>query len=425
MSKIIEINALEILDSRGNPTVEVELKFEDKNGLIRKSWESVPSGASTGDFEAYELRDGDKDRYNGKGVLKAIENIEKIIAPALIGKSVLEQEEIDKIMNELDGTKNKSKLGANAILGVSMAVCRAGAIAKGIPLYKHIEELSKQKSSIPRGYFNIINGGMHAGNKIAFQEFMISPNLGNFSDNYRASSEIYHKLKSILKEDFDGVATLLGDEGGFAPNDFTEPTEALDLLVKAIKDAGYEGKVEIALDVAASEFYVKKDNGVFYDLGIKTDNENLKTGSEMIEIYLQLIEKYPISSIEDPFDQTDFESFAKLTSIAKEKNVQIVGDDLTVTNTERIQEAIDKKSCNALLLKINQIGTITESIEAFKLAKSDNWEVMVSHRSGETTSDFIADFVVGVGAGQIKSGATARGERVVKYNRILSIEKKF
>ncbi len=423
-NKIIEISAIEILDSRGNPTLEVEVKFEDKKGDIRKAWESVPSGASTGEYEAYELRDGDKSRYGGKGVLKAIENIEKIIAPKLIGKNVENQEKIDQIMIDLDGTKNKKNLGANAILGVSMAVCRAGAIAKEIPLYEYIKELSKRNIEIPRGYFNIINGGMHAGNKIAFQEFMISPNLGNFSDNYRASSEIYHKLKSILKEKFGGSATLLGDEGGFAPNDFVKAEEVLDILMQAIKDSGYENKIDMALDIAASEFFSVDENGnKRYDLGLKMKNRDYKTGDQMLEIYMKLMEKYPIVSIEDPFDQSDFEYFAKLTKIAKDFNVQIVGDDLTVTNVERIKRAIDEKSCNALLLKLNQIGTITESINALKLAKSDNWEIMVSHRSGETISDFIADFVVGTGVGQIKSGATARGERVCKYNRILAIEK--
>lgn len=426
MNKITKISALEILDSRGNPTVEVEVQFEDKNGNIKKAWESVPSGASTGEFEAYELRDGDKERYGGKGVLKAIKNIEEIIAPKLLGLDVKNQKEIDDLMIELDGTKNKSKLGANAILGVSMAVCRAGAIAKDIPVYEYISELANTEKSIPRAFFNVINGGMHAGNKIAFQEFMISPNTGSFATDYRASSEIYQKLKSILKNKFDGSATLLGDEGGFAPNDFVEAKEVLDILVQAIKESGYENKVDIALDVAASEFYAtNEENGEkAYDLGLKMNERNFKTVDEMVEIYIDIMKNYPIVSIEDPFDQSDFEAFGKLTTAAKEFDVQIVGDDLTVTNPERIQTAIDQKSCNALLLKLNQIGSITESIEAFKLAKSDNWEVMVSHRSGETMSDFIADFVVGTGAGQIKSGATARGERVCKYNRILSIEKR-
>lgn len=414
--KIKEINAIEILDSRGNPTIECEVILEDG----KKAWASVPSGASTGEFEAYELRDGDKKRFWGKGVLKAIENIEKIIAPEIVGMEVCEQEKIDKKILELDGTENKKKLGANAILSVSMTVCRAAALSKGLPLYKYISEISGNKYYISRPFFNIINGGTHAGNKIAFQEFMISPNLENFEQNYQAASEIYQILKSNLKKDFGGVATLLGDEGGFAPDDFERAEEALDKIMAAINDAGYEGKVDIALDVAASEFYKKGG----YNLGFKMTEPNIKTTEEMLDYYENLVGRYPIISIEDPFDQSDFESFAKLLERLKDKKVQVVADDLTVTNPERIKRAIREKSANALLLKINQIGSITESIEAFKLARSDGWKVMVSHRSGETTDDFIADFAIGMGAEQIKSGATARGERVCKYNRMLAIYKK-
>jgi enolase len=341
----------------------------------------------------------------------------------LIGMEVNEQKRIDKKMLELDGTENKSNLGANAILGVSMAVCRTGSISENLPLYKYISKIaltSGNKQKISRAFFNIINGGMHAGNKIAFQEFMISPNLENFEENYRAASEIYQTLKGNLKKDFGGASTLLGDEGGFAPDNFKRAEEALDKIMEAISDSGYENKVDIALDVAASEFYEDEK----YNLGFKMENSNIKSSEEMINYYLELVEKYPIISIEDPFDQNDFDSFAKLLERLMDKNVQIVADDLTVTNPGRIQKAIQKKSANALLLKINQIGTITESIEAFDLAKSDNWKVMVSHRSGETTDDFIADFAIGIGAEQIKSGATARGERVCKYNRMLAIEKK-
>ena len=415
MIKVLEINAREILDSRGNPTIECEVILENQ----KKAWASVPSGASTGEFEAHELRDNDPKRFFGKGVLKAIENVEKKIAPEIIGMSVFEQEKIDRKMIEIDGTENKKNLGANAILAVSMAVCRAAAVCENIPLYKYIEKISSKNQDIPRPFFNIVNGGNHAGNKIAFQEFMVSPNLETFEKNYKAGAEIYQTLKKNLKEKFGGASTLLGDEGGFAPDDFQKAEDALDEISIAVKDAGYEGKVDIGLDVAASEFY---QNGK-YNLGFKMSEDNFLSPDEMIEYYKKLAEKYPIISIEDPFDQSDFSSFSKLTEILKEKKIQIVADDLTVTNPERIKRAVEQKSANALLLKINQIGSITESFEAFSLAKKNGWKVMVSHRSGETTDDFIADFAVGVGAEQIKSGATARGERLCKYNRILAIEK--
>ncbi len=422
--KIKQIKAREILDSRGNPTVEVEIFGEDKSFFSAKeakAWASVPSGASTGDFEAMELRDGNTKRFQGKGVLKVIKNIKEVIAPALINMDVTIQKEIDKKMIELDGTNNKAKLGANAILGVSMAVTRLGAIAKGQKLFEHIADLAGEDNSkikIVRPFFNVINGGNHAGNQVAFQEFMISPNLGSFKENYKAGSEIYHTLQKILKARFGGAATLLGDEGGFAPNDFKREDEVLDILVEAIKEAGYEKRVDIALDVAASEFFVDGR----YDLGFKMAERNFKTTEEMIEIYKELVEKYPIISIEDPFDQTDFEAFAKLKQELSERKIQIVGDDLTVSTPSRIKTAIDTDSCNALLLKVNQIGSVTEAIEAHQLAQSVGWKTMVSHRSGETTDDFIADFAVGIGAEQIKSGATARGERVCKYNRLQAIE---
>lgn len=418
MTKILEINAREILDSRGNPTVECEVVLEDG----KKGWSSVPSGASTGEFEAHELRDEDEKRFGGKGVLRAVKNIEEKISPELIGLDVAQQKKIDQIMLNLDGTENKKKLGANAILAVSMAVCRAACVCENLPLYKYISKIalaSKKNCLISRPFFNIINGGMHAGNKIAFQEFMISPNLDSFEKNYQAASEIYQVLKKNLKKDFGGVATLLGDEGGFAPDDFKKAEEALDKIMIAVNDAGYKNKVDIALDIAASEFY--QDGN--YNLGFKMQNSYIKTPKEMIDYYLELVEQYPIISIEDPFNQSDFNSFAKLTKVLKEKKVQVVADDLTVTNPKRIQMAIEQSSANTLLLKINQIGSITQAIEAFNLAKSDGWKVMVSHRSGETTDDFIADFAIGIGAEQIKSGATARGERVCKYNRILAIEK--
>jgi enolase len=424
--KIKQIKAREILDSRGNPTVEVEVVAEEKKmfGKDRtiKSWAGVPSGASTGDFEAVELRDGNKKRFQGKGVLGAVKNVNETIAPVLLGTEVTEQEKIDRMMIELDGTENKGKLGANAVLGVSMAVARLGAMSRGVKLFEYIAELADREVTsleISRPFFNVINGGKHAGNQIAFQEFMISPNLGSFQENYRAGSEVYHSLQKILKEKFGGVATLLGDEGGFAPNNFIREGEALDILMEAIEKAGYEKRVDIALDVAASEFYTEGK----YDLGFKMEEANLKTVEEMIEIYKELVEKYPIISIEDPFDQTDFKAFARLRKEVAERKVQIVGDDLTVSNPLRIKTAIAQKSCNALLLKLNQIGSVTEAIESHLLARESGWETMVSHRSGETTDDFIADFAVGIGAGQIKSGATARGERVCKYNRLEEIEK--
>lgn len=384
MYKIQKIKAYEILDSRGNPTVEVEV-IAQKNSLIRrrqrKAWAQVPSGASTGKYEAVELRDDGK-AYHGKGVKQAIKNINEIIAPALEGINVIYQTQIDNIMIGLDGTKNKSKLGANAILPVSMAVARLGAMAKKQKLFEYIastfgnENLKKQE--FVRPFFNLINGGVHAGNKIAFQEFMISPNLGSFEKNYKAASEIYQTLKKILKEKFGGGATLIGDEGGFAPLDFQNEDQALDVLMEAVEKAGYKGQVDFALDVAASEFYQTQtpQNDAEYDterrgkynLGFKTDKDNFKSVGEMIERYKKLVQKYPIISIEDPFDEDNFEAFAQLKKELGD-GVQIVADDLTVTNVDRIHMAIEKKSANALLLKLNQIGTVTEAAEAFRKAK--------------------------------------------------------
>jgi enolase len=374
--KITQINSQEILDSRGNPTIETKVTASNGQETL-SAVASVPSGASTGDFEAYELRDGDKSRFGGKGVLQAIKNVEKVIFPVILGMDVTKQFEIDQKMLDLDGTDNKSNLGANAILSVSMAVTRLGALSSGTPLYSYIAKMSENTASVPRAYFNIINGGMHAGNKIAFQEFMISPNLGNFTDNYRAAAEIYQTLKKDLTKKFGGVATLLGDEGGYAPNDFKQAGDALDIIIYAIDEAGYTGKVDIAMDIAASEFYNTKTEK--YDLGFKmTSGEkdqfamnHEKSATEMMEYYMELIEKYPIISIEDPFDQSDFRSFAILLEKVENRGVQIVADDLTVTNPKRIQKAIDSKSADALLLKINQIGTISEALKSAKLARSD------------------------------------------------------
>jgi len=414
---IKSVRAREILDSRGNPTVEVEVTTD--KGVFRAG---VPSGASTGKFEALELRDNDKSRYLGKGVLKACKNVNDIIGPQIIGKSVVNQEELDNFMIQLDGTDNKGKLGANAILGVSMAICKAGAAEKGVPLYRHIADLAGNKHIIlPVPAFNVINGGSHAGNKLAMQEFMILPvGAPNYKEALRMGAEIYHNLKAIIKDKYGQDATNVGDEGGFAPN-IQNNREGLELLKQAITKSGYTDIVKIGMDVAASEFYT--DDGK-YDLDFKTKNNDksqVLTGEQLANLYKEFVRDYPIISIEDPFDQDDWDSYARLTAEVG-KAVQIVGDDLLVTNPKRIQTAIEKKACNALLLKVNQIGSITESIQACKLAQSQGWGVMVSHRSGETEDTFIADLVVGLGTGEIKTGAPCRSERLAKYNQLLRIE---
>ncbi len=403
--------------SRGNPTVEVELTTP--KGVFRAA---VPSGASTGIYEALELRDKDPKRFNGKGVLKAIQNVNEIIGPALIAKNidVTKQSEVDKIMLDLDGTDNKSKLGANAILGVSLAVCKAGAGHKGVPLYRHIADLAGNKDVIlPCPALNVINGGTHAGNKLAMQEFMILPTgAGSFKEAMRMGAEVYHALKAVIKKKYGQDATNVGDEGGFAPN-IQENREGLELLKVAIEKAGYTGRIQIGMDTAASEFH--KDGGK-YDLDFKnpdSDPSKWLTGQQLISLYLDFIANYPIVSIEDAFDQDDWENWAAFT---KSTDIQIVGDDLLVTNPKRIATGIEKKACNALLLKVNQIGSVTESIEACKLAQSNGWGVMVSHRSGETEDTFIADLVVGLCTGQIKTGAPCRSERLAKYNQLLRIE---
>jgi len=412
---IKKIHARQIYDSRGNPTIEVDLTTE--KGIFRAA---VPSGASTGIYEALELRDKAA-TWHGKGVSKAVDNVNNIIAPELVkaGVEPQNQEKIDEMMLKLDGTDNKNKLGANAILGVSMAVCKAGAAHKGVPLYRHIADLAGEKDVImPVPALNVINGGSHAGNKLAMQEFMVLPTgANNFSEAMRMGSELYHHLKGIIKQKYGLDATAVGDEGGFAPN-FQNNGEALELLVEAIKKSGYEGKIKIGMDIAASEFY---KNGK-YDLDFKnpdTKESDWISSDKLGEMYKGFIKDYPVVSIEDPFDQDDWEGYKKLTS---ETNIQIVGDDLLVTNPKRIQTAIDKKACNALLLKVNQIGSVTESIRAHKMAKGQGWGTMVSHRSGETEDCFIADLVVGLGTGQIKTGAPCRSERLAKYNQLLRIE---
>jgi enolase len=410
---INQIKARQILDSRGNPTIEVDV--ETDNGTFRAS---VPSGASTGIHEALELRDKN-DSYNGKSVTKAVENAQTRIAEAIIGKDETQQKEIDQIMLDLDGTNNKANLGANAILGVSMAVCRAGAAAKGIALYQHIAELAEKDTSsyvMPVPSFNVINGGTHAGNGLAMQEFMILPTgAESFSEAMRMGAETYHALKSVIKSKYGLDACNVGDEGGFAPS-IQDNKEGLELLKEAIEKAGYTGKIDIGMDCAASEFY-KEGN---YDLGFKTES-NIISGEELGNIYKDFVDEFPIVSIEDPFDQDDFDSYAKMTAEIGEK-VQIVGDDLLVTNPERIRTAIEKNACNALLLKVNQIGSISEAIQACLVSKAAGWGVMVSHRSGETEDSFIADLVVGLKTGEIKTGAPCRSERLAKYNQLLRIE---
>ncbi|XP_041926164.1 beta-enolase [Alosa sapidissima] len=412
---ITKIHAREILDSRGNPTVEVDL-YTSK-GRFRAA---VPSGASTGIHEALELRDGDKGRYLGKGTLKAVDHVNKDIAPKLIEKkfSVVEQEKIDKFMIELDGTENKSKFGANAILGVSLAVCKAGAAEKGVPLYRHIADLAGNKEVIlPVPAFNVINGGSHAGNKLAMQEFMILPiGAANFHEAMRIGAEVYHNLKNVIKAKYGKDATNVGDEGGFAPN-ILENNEALELLKTAIEKAGYPDKIIIGMDVAASEFYRSGK----YDLDFKSPDDPARhiSGEKLGDLYKTFIKGYPVMSIEDPFDQDDWEHWSKFTAAV---DIQIVGDDLIVTNPKRIKDAIEKKACNCLLLKVNQIGSVTESIQACKMSQAAGWGVMVSHRSGETEDTFIADLVVGLCTGQIKTGAPCRSERLAKYNQLMRIE---
>ncbi|XP_076947564.1 enolase-like [Bidens hawaiensis] len=423
MATIKSVAARQIFDSRGNPTVEVDITLS--NGTWHRA--AVPSGASTGVYEALELRDGGSD-YLGKGVSKAVANVNNVIAPAIVGKDPTDQTGIDNYMvQELDGTKNewgwcKQKLGANAILAVSLAICKAGASVKNIPLYKHIANLAGNKNLVlPVPAFNVINGGSHAGNKLAMQEFMILPTgAANFKEAMKMGVEVYHNLKAVIKKKYGQDATNVGDEGGFAPN-IQENKEGLELLKTAIAQAGYTGKVVIGMDVAASGFYGKDKN---YDLNFKEENNNGSqkiSGVQLKDLYKSFVSEYPIVSIEDPFDQDDWEHYGKMTAECGDK-VQIVGDDLLVTNPTRVKKAISEKACNALLLKVNQIGSVTESTEAVKMSKHAGWGVMASHRSGETEDTFIADLSVGLATGQIKTGAPCRSERLAKYNQLLRIE---
>ncbi|KAI8977124.1 enolase [Mycotypha africana] len=417
MSAVSKVFARQIFDSRGNPTVEVEVTTP--KGVFRAA---VPSGASTGIHEAVELRDGDKNAYMGKGVLKAVANVNDIIGPKLIAEKipVTEQKKIDDFLINLDGTANKGKLGANAILGVSLAVAKAAAADKGVPLYVHFADLagSKKPFVLPVPAFNVINGGSHAGNKLAMQEFMILPTgAKSFREAMKIGSEVYHNLAKVIKGKYGLDATNVGDEGGFAPN-IQNNEEGLELLVQAIENAGYTGKVKIGMDCAASEFYKEGK----YDLDFKNPNSDKSKwidGKELTALYKRFAEKYPVVSIEDAFDQDDWENW---THLKQTSEFQLVGDDLLVTNPKRIVTAIEKDACNALLLKVNQIGTVSESIQAALDSQKAGWGVMVSHRSGETEDTTIADLVVGLRTGQIKTGAPCRSERLAKYNQLLRIE---
>ena len=407
-SHIKNIYSREILDSRGNPTVEVDLILG--NDIVGRA--AVPSGASTGDFEAMELRDNDKKRYMGKGVLNAVNNVNSEIRNALIGIDIDNQENIDNILIELDGTENKSRLGANAILGVSMAAYRAGAKANDIPLYDYLSINSDYIMPIPM--MNILNGGSHAENTVDIQEFMIFPvGANSFSNALRIGTEVFHQLKSELSQ--KGMNTAVGDEGGFAPN-LGSNEQAIEIILRAIANAGYAPgeEVFIALDVAASEFFKN-------DIYTLESEDKTYSSEEMIDYLSNLTKKYPIISIEDGLDQSDWNGWKKL-NLAIGNNIQIVGDDLTVTNIKRLNRAIDEKSMNSILIKLNQIGTITETIQAVKLAKKVGFGAIISHRSGETEDTIISDFSVAMGMGQIKTGSLSRSDRVAKYNQLIRIE---
>jgi enolase len=408
MSEITKIKAREVLDSRGNPTVEVDVLTCD--GVFRAM---TPSGASAGSHEALELRDKNN-RYLGKGTLKAVQNVNKLIAPKIKGMDCLHQDTIDKIMIKLDGTENKEKFGANAILPVSIAVAKAGAAAKKLPIYEYIGELfGVIPHKLPVPMCNIINGGKHAGQENSIQEHMLMPTGAQcFREGIRMVSESYHHLANLLKKKLGAGGTLIGDEGGFAPTQIVDVNERLDIMLKAVKNAGYENQMKIALDPASSEFFYDD----IYKIGKKS-----YSGGEMVDFYVDLSKTYPIVSIEDGLAEDDWDSWVELTKKLGTK-VQIVGDDLFVTNTKRIQKGIKLGAANSVLIKLNQIGTVTETLNAIKMAHDQGWTAVVSHRSGETEDVFIADLVVGTSAGQIKTGAPARSDRNAKYNQLLRIE---
>lgn len=411
MTTIADVRAREILDSRGNPTVEVDVLL--KCGVLGRA--AVPSGASTGEHEAVELRDEDADRYLGKGVLKAVANVNDIIRAEIVGADALKQVEIDHLMIELDGTPNKAKLGANAILGVSLAVAKAAAAALGLPLFRHIGGVNAKELPLPM--MNVLNGGAHADNNVDLQEFMIMPaGADSCSEALRMGAEIFHNLRAVLKD--KGYNTAVGDEGGFAPN-LGSNEEALELLMEGIKKAGYKPgeDVLIALDPAASEFY-NAEEGVYI---LKAEKEPKKSPEEMVKFYAELVDKYPIISIEDGMAEDDWDGWKMMTDELGGK-IQLVGDDLFVTNTERLQRGIDNGICNSILIKVNQIGTLTETLDAIEMAKKAHYTAVVSHRSGETEDSTIAHIVVGTNAGQIKTGSMSRSDRVAKYNELLRIE---
>ncbi|MGB9911108.1 MAG: phosphopyruvate hydratase [Microgenomates group bacterium] len=411
MAKIKDIIAREILDSRGNPTIETKVILEDGRMAVA----SVPSGASLGKYEALELRDNDPKRFKGKGVLKAVENVNQIIKPKIIGKEVRNQLEIDKTLITLDGTPNKTNLGANAILSVSLAVCKLAAIEEGVPPFVHVSHLYglEPPFKIPSPIFNLINGGKHGAGNLDFQEFHVIPIVkDSYQESLRNGVEVYQTVKEILIR--YGAIHSVGDEGGFAPNLFTN-LDALTILTEAIKEAGYlMGKeIFLGLDVAATSFY---QQGKYK---IRDRTQPLDT-EEFLGFYQELIKQYPLYLLEDPFAEDDWEGWQKITKNLSQTT--IIGDDLLATNKNRVEEAIRKKACGGILVKPNQIGTVAETIEVIKIARQAGWKVIISHRSGETTDDFLADFAVGVGADFVKFGAPCRGERVVKYNRLLEIE---
>ena len=409
MSEIISVKAREVLDSRGNPTVEVDVVTTQ--GVFRAM---TPSGASAGQHEAIELRDGDTTRYLGKGTLRAVDNVNKKIAPKLIGLDCRYQETLDNLLLKIDGTDNKGKLGANALLPVSMAITKAGAAARGVPLYMYIGELFGEiPYRLPVPMCNVINGGKHAGQENSIQEHMLMPTgAKNFAEAIRMISESYHHLAKLLKARFGASGVLIGDEGGFAPAQIVDINERLDLMLQAVENAGYSGKMKIALDPASSEF--------FYD-GIYKIGQKSYSGGEMVDFYVDLCERYPIVSIEDGLAEDDWDSWVEMTKKLGSR-VQIVGDDLFVTNTERIKKGIELQAANSVLIKLNQIGSVTETLNAIKMAQDEGWTAVVSHRSGETEDTFIADLVVGTSAGQIKTGAPARSDRNAKYNQLIRIE---
>lgn len=410
--KICAIKAMEILDSRGNPTVRVFVELD--NGV--KAVASVPSGASTGENEAMELRDNDKKRYAGKGVLKAVANVEEKIAPALIGNNAHQQAKIDRIMLDLDGTENKSKLGANAILGVSMAVARAASIAHGLPLYQYLGGAGARRIPIP--CMNIINGGAHSDNNVDFQEFMAVPiGAPTFSEGLRYVAETFHTLKALLKA--NKLETSVGDEGGFAPN-VASNEAAIEIIIAAIEKAGYvPGQdISIAIDSAASSFSPKLDGQ--YDL--KWSGGGTKSNTDLIKMAEEWVKKYPIISWEDPLSEGDWSGFKEFTAKLGD-SIEVVGDDIFVTNTKYIVRGIKEKTANSALIKLNQIGTVTETVEAIRMCRDNGWRYFISHRSGETEDDFLADFAVAMDGGHLKTGSACRSERITKYNRLLEIER--